>query len=196
MQDGIAKRFEQPISAPGGRLLRQIGLRFVQRRAGAARARSSGFELPLVPLVDCLLALVLFLLSSFHASGECCIEHRIDVPRAANALAMLEAPVVAVTTRQILVDGLPAGRTEEVAQGERVQRIDELFNIMKNKRELWKQINPGQEFPGTALMHVDRSVSAIVVKSVFQSTAFAGFPHIAFIVKRYGADPLERGRTL
>ena len=29
-----------------------------------------------------------------------------------------------------------------------MQRIDELFNILKAKRELWKQTHPNKDFPG------------------------------------------------
>ncbi len=60
--------------------------------------------------------------------------------------------------------------------------MDELFNVLKNKRELWKQINPGREFPGVAVLQVDRRVPALVVKSVFQTAAFAGYPNVSFMV--------------
>jgi hypothetical protein len=52
-----------------------------------------------------------------------------------------------------MVDGVPAGNTRAIEEANRLQRIDELFNILKNKRELWKQINPGKEFPGVAVLH-------------------------------------------
>ena len=63
-----------------------------------------------------------------------------------------------------------------------MQRIDELFNILKSKRELWKQTHPGKEFPGVVVLQVDQDVQAVVVKSVFQTAAFAGFPNVSFMV--------------
>ena len=69
-----------------------------------------------------------------------------------------------------------------------MQRIDELFTILKNKRELWKQVNPGKEFPGVAVLQVDKRVTALVVKSVFQTAAMSGYPSISFMVGRLGKE--------
>ncbi len=66
--------------------------------------------------------------------------------------------------------------------------FNELFGILKNKRELWKQVNPGKEFPGVAILQVDRRVTALVVKSVFQTAAMAGYPSISFMVGRLGKN--------
>ena len=94
--------------------------------------------------------------------------------------------MVAITGTQILVDGTPAGNTRAIEEANRLQRVDELFNVLKNKRELWKQINPGKEFPGVVVLQVDRKVQALVVKSVFQTAAFAGYPNVSFMVGRLG----------
>ena len=101
--------------------------------------------------------------------------------------------MVAITGTQILVDGVAAGNTRAIEEANRLQRIDELFNILKNKRELWKQINPGKEFPGVAVLQVDKKVPALVVKSVFQTAAFAGYPNISFMVGRLGGPGGEGG---
>ena len=89
---------------------------------------------------------------------------------------------MAITGTQILVDGIPAGSTRAIEEANRLQRIDELFNILKSKRELWKQINPGKPFPGVCILQVDQNVPALVVKSVFQTAAFAGYPNVSFMV--------------
>ena len=94
--------------------------------------------------------------------------------------------MVAITGSQILVDGIPAGNTRAIEEANRLQRVDELFNVLKSKRELWKQINPGKTFPGVCVLQVDKRVTALVVKSVFQTAAFAGYPQISFMTKRLG----------
>ena len=76
------------------------------------------------------------------------MDKNVQLPKAENVLDMVEAPMVAITGTQILVDGVPAGSTRTIEEANRLQRVDELFNVLKNKRELWKQINPGKEFPG------------------------------------------------
>lgn len=177
----LARRFTSPISRPGPRLFRYLPLRFLKGALGR-RGRQTGFELPLVSLVDCLLCLILFLLTSFSADAEC--PERQKVPSAENAQTNTEAPVVAVTQRQILLDGAPAGSSVEVLQGGRLTRLDGLFNQLKAKRELWRQLNPGRDFPGVVVLQIDRKVPALVVKSAFQTAAYAGYPNVSFLVKQ------------
>ena len=68
-----------------------------------------------------------------------------------------------------------------------------LFNILKNKRELWKQINPSKDFPGIAILQVDREVEAVIVKSVFQTAGLAGYPNISFMVQNRGGGKKKEG---
>jgi biopolymer transport protein ExbD len=179
-------RFHQPIGVPGRRLLHHIPLKNVQKKVAGGGGRSLNMEIPLIPFIDFLLCIVCFLLASFSASGELPVDKNVKLPKAQNVLDMTDAPIVAITGTQILVDGTAAGSTRTIEEANRLARIDELFNILKNKRELWKQVNPGKEFPGVALLQVDRRVPALVVKSVFQTAAMAGFPAISFEVGRIG----------
>jgi biopolymer transport protein ExbD len=179
-------RFEQPIAVPGRRLLHHINLDFVRNKVAGGGRRSVNQELPLVPFIDFLLCIVLFLLASFSATGELPIDKNVKLPSAQNVLDMVEAPMVAITGTQILVDGIPSGSTRAIEEANRLQRIDELFNVLKSKHELWKQINPGKPFPGVCVLQVDKRVTALVVKSVFQTAAFAGYPQVSFMTKRIG----------
>jgi biopolymer transport protein ExbD len=179
-------RFQQPISVPGKRLLHHISLGFVRFKVIGGGRRSVNQELPLIPFIDFLLCIVLFLLASFSATGELPVDKNVKLPSAQNVIDMVEAPMVAITGSQILVDGIPAGSTRAIEEANRLQRVDELFNVLKSKRELWKQINPGKTFPGVCVLQVDRRVPALVVKSVFQTAAFAGFPNVSFMAKRIG----------
>jgi biopolymer transport protein ExbD len=188
MSDKPLSRFHQPISTPGRRLLYHIPLRFVRKKVAGGGHRSVNQEIPLIPFIDFLLCIVLFLLASFSASGELPIDKNVKLPNAENVIDMTDAPMVAITGQQILVDGTPAGNTRAIVEANRLQRIDELFNVLKNKRELWKQLNPGKEFGGVVVLQVDRKVQALVVKSVFQTAAFAGYPNVSFMVGRLGGQ--------
>jgi biopolymer transport protein ExbD len=179
-------RFHQPISVPGPVLKHHIKLAFVRKKVAGGGSRSVNMDLPLIPFIDFLLCIVIFLLTSFAASGDLPVDKNIQLPKAQNVMEMLEAPMVAITGTQILVDGVPSGSTRTIEEANRLQRVDELFNVLKNKRELWKQLNPGKEFPGVAILQVDKRVPALVVKSVFQTAAFAGFPNISFMCGRIG----------
>lgn len=181
-------RFHQPISVPGRRLLKFVPLKFVQKKVHGGGGRGVNQELPLVPFIDFLLCLVLFLLASFSATGELPVDKNVKLPNVENAIDMMEAPIVAVTGTQILVDGIPAGSTRAILDSNRLQKIDELDTILKSKRDLWKQLKPGQEFPGNVILQVDRRVPALVVKSVFQTAAFAGYPAVSFMVGKIDSD--------
>ncbi len=179
-------RFHQPISVAGRRLMHHVPLKFVQKKVGGGGGRSVNQEIPLIPFIDFLLCIVLFLLASFSASGELPIDKSVKLPKAENVIDMTDAPMVAITGTQILVDGTAAGSTRTIEEANRLQRVDELFAILKNKRELWKQVNAGKSFPGVVVLQVDRRVSALVVKSVFQTAAMAGYPSVSFMVGRLG----------
>jgi len=187
MSSGKAlSRFHQPISVPGRRLLHGVPLKFVQKKVTGGGGRSVNQEIPLIPFIDFLLCIVCFLLSSFSASGELPMDKNVKLPAAENVQDMVTAPMVAITGSQILVDGSPAGSTRVVEEANRLTRVEELYNRLKNKRELWKQTNPNKEFDGIVVLQVDRRVSALVVKSVFQTAALAGYPSVSFMVGRMG----------
>jgi len=176
-------RFHQPIAQPGRRLMHHVGLKFVANKAaGGGGGKALNADIPLVPFIDFLLCIVLFLLASFSSSGELPLDKNIKLPNAGNAMDMIEAPMVAVTGTQILVDGIPAGSTRAILDANRMQKIEELGELLKNKRELWTQLKPGVKFPGNVILQVDRRVPALVVKSVFQTAAFAGYPAVSFMV--------------
>ena len=187
MSSGKAlSRFHQPISVPGRRLLKGVPLRFVAKKVGGGGGKSLNHDVPLIPFIDFLLCIVLFLLASFSASGELPVDKNVQLPQADNVEDMTTAPMVAITGQMIMVDGIPAGTTRPVKEANRMQKLDELFNLLKTKRELYKQINPGKDFPGIAVLQVDRQVEALVVKSVFQTAALAGYPNISFMVQNRG----------
>ena len=182
MSNKALSRFHQPISVPGRRLLHHISLDFVKKKVSGGGQRAVNAELPLIPFIDFLLCIVLFLLASFSATGELPVDKNVKLPSAQNVMDMVEAPMVAITGTQILVDGNAAGSTRVIEEANRLQRVEELFNILKNKRELWKQVQPNKPFPGVCILQVDQDVPALVVKSVFQTAAFAGYPNVSFMV--------------
>jgi len=171
-----------PIQEPARRLMHHVGLTFVSKKVEGGGHRATNASLSLTSMIDFLVVTVVFLLMTFSASGETPIAKGLNMPKAENTLDMIDAPIVAVVGSQILVDGGPAGNTRPVEESDRMQRIDELFNLLKAKRELWKQTHPGKDFPGVVMLQIDQNIKAVIVKSVFQTAAFAGFPNVSFMV--------------
>jgi biopolymer transport protein ExbD len=170
------------IAQPGRRLMHFIPLKFVQHKVTGGGKRSIAAALSLTSMIDFLVVTVVFLLMTFSASGETTVAKGVTLPKAENTLDMIDAPLVAIAGSQILVDGNLAGNTRAIEDSKRLQRIDELFNVLKGKRELWKQLHPNKEFPGVVVLQIDQDVPAIVVKSVFQTAAFSGYPNVSFMV--------------
>ena len=170
------------IQKPGRRLMHQVPLKFVRKRVVGGGGRTVNAGLNLTSFIDFLIVVVVFLLMSFTASGEIPVDKNTRLPSAENTVDMVDAPVVAITGTQILVDGSAAGSSRAIEEAGRLTRVDELHAVLKNKRELWKQLNPGRSFPGVVVMQVDKRVPALVVKSVFQTAAFAGYPNVSFMV--------------
>ncbi len=170
------------IHEPGRRLMHDIRLQFVLKKVTGHGGRSVAAGLSLTSMIDFLVVTVVFLLMTFSASGETPLNKAVKLPDAQNTMDMIDAPMVAITGSAILVDGNPAGNTRAIEDSKRLQRIDELFNILKGKREVWKQLHPGKDFPGVVVLQIDQDVQAVVVKSVFQTSAFAGYPNVSFMV--------------
>lgn len=179
-----------PVDKPGKRLLHHISLKSVHDKVTGHGRRATAAGLSLTSMIDFLVVLVVFLLITFSSSGETTIAKNVALPYAGSTTDMMDAPIVAVVGSQVLVDGTPAGNTRGVEEADRLQRLDELFNILKQKRDQWKTLHPGKEFPGVVMLQIDvgdaeqgrEGVKAVVVKSVFQTAAFAGFPNVSFMV--------------
>ena len=170
------------IHEPGRRLMHGVPLNFVKKRVSGGNHRSVVAGLSLTSMIDFLVVTVVFLLMTFSASGEVPAPKNMRLPQAENTLDMIDAPLVAISGTEILVDGTKFGNTMAIMESKRLQRIDELFNVLKGKREVWKQLHPGKDFPGVVVLQIDQEVMAVVVKSVFQTAAFAGYPNVSFMV--------------
>ncbi len=122
---------------------------------------------------------------SAEASAASAASVAVDdgLPSAANTEPLLaDVPAIVVDHDHVLVDGAVVGDVKAILAVGRMQKIDGEFAALKNKREAWKAAHPGAPFPGVALLRMPRDTKAIVVKSVFQTAAFAGYPNLAFAV--------------
>src|SRR5436305_1794612 len=99
------------IQEPGRRLMHAVPLKFVRKRAVGGGGRSVNAALSLTSMIDFLVVTVVFLLMTFSASAETPAPRGVNMPKAENTLDMIDAPLVAITGSQILVDGTAAGNT-------------------------------------------------------------------------------------
>lgn len=176
--------YENLVHKPGRRLMHHVKLDFVRHKVHGGGHRGVAASLNLTSMIDYLVTVVIFLLMSFSASGETPVDKNVTLPVAQNASDMVTAPMVAINGKQILVDGKAIGSTQAVEESGRVNpRIDELYTVLKQLKDDWTKLNPGKgQHPGVVLLQIDRQVKAVVVKSVFQTAASAGYPNVGFMV--------------
>jgi TonB family protein len=108
----------------------------------------------------------------------------ISLPGATNVLDLDDAPVIVVDQAHVLVDGQIVGDLAPILASHRMQRIDGLFTEMKARYVAAKHAQGDAPFHGQCNLVIDASTTAVVVKSVFQTAAFAGFPYPSFVVRR------------
>lgn len=85
------------------------------------------------------------------------------------------APLVVVLRgNTVLLDGALVANTDRIAESGRMQKVDGLFTALQQHHF----DHPGPRPP--VLLDVARDIPAVVVKSVFQTAAFAGYTDIQF----------------
>ncbi|MFO0564017.1 MAG: AgmX/PglI C-terminal domain-containing protein [Polyangiaceae bacterium] len=110
----------------------------------------------------------------------------VELPTAAHAIEPEAGEHVVVTRSRVWVAGVEVASVDEIAARDRVARVDGLYDVLRRTRESEKTRHPGEPFSGVVSYWIDRRVPALVVKSVFQSAAFAGYPNGRFVVWREG----------
>ncbi len=105
-------------------------------------------------------------------------------PRAPGA-----APTIVVSTAKLELDGQAVGDAHALLQTRRVQRVDGLFQALRRAREVESTRD------AVVRLAIDEETPAVLVKSVLQTTAFAGFPRVAFLVRaldgKRGSLPID-----
>src|SRR5690349_6596993 len=116
-----------PIKRPGRVLLHHIPLKFVKNRVAGGGRRSVDAQIVLVPFIDFLITLVVFLLTSFSATGELLAQQpNLRMPDASNVVDLEISPIVAVNPQVVTLDGLRVGDTQTLAASPQVERIEQL----------------------------------------------------------------------
>lgn len=168
------------LEAPKPRLLQSIPLRFIKRRGHAPKAISQ--ELPLVPFVDFLITLVVFLLMSFSTSGEIRASDTIRLPSATHGVDLEQAPVLTVDRAAVLLDGRRVLATADLGTRAEASPEPRLVEALEREAQSCRQLR--RRCPGLVLLAVDRDTDMRMVRRVVVSAAAAGYPNVGFAVDR------------
>ncbi|MDW8246392.1 MAG: biopolymer transporter ExbD [Sandaracinaceae bacterium] len=178
-----------PIKKPGKVLLHRIPLKFVRTRVAGGGRKSVDASIPLVPFIDFLITLVVFLLSSFSATGELIAQRAgLTMPNARNVDELKLAPIVQIDARAVTLDGRRMADTPTLASNPALERIEPLVQDLETMRRNWNILHPRDPFPGTVILQADRAIDFRVIKKVMFSAAQAGYVNVSFAVNQVGGN--------
>jgi biopolymer transport protein ExbD len=134
----------------------------------------------LVPFVDLLLTVVVFLLTTFSVSE---IPLAADLPDADNGTALASAPIISVDRSVVTVDGQRVADTPSLLADSDLARVEQLVLGLEHARTNWETLHPGQAFEGRVVLQVDRAVDYRAVRKVLFSASQAGYGGISLAVR-------------
>jgi biopolymer transport protein ExbD len=176
-----------PINMPGKVLLRNVPLEFVSKKVSGHGAKAVDVSIPLIPFIDFLIVLVVFLLISFSASGELLAQKaNLKMPKASNVVDIDISPVIAVDPVVITLDGRRMADTATLAADPKVERIEQMIQDLETLKRNWSILHPQEPFPGQVILQADVSIDYRVIKKLMFSTAQAGYANVSFAVNRSG----------
>jgi biopolymer transport protein ExbD len=178
-----------PIHNPGRVLLHHIPLKFVHDRVAGGGRKGVDVAIALIPFIDFLITLVVFLLMSFSASGELLAQRpNLVMPEAANTIDLEIAPIIAIDPQVVTLDNRRMADTQSLAATPQLERIEQLVQDLETLKRNWGMLHPNDPFQGMVILQADQNVDFRVVKKVMFSAAQAGYTNVSFAVNQGGGD--------
>lgn len=168
------------IQQPGPRLCASIPLSFIRKNQSGKKKVDA--QITLIPFIDFLLTIVVFLLMSFSATGEIPVA-AAELPEAEHGVELQLAPVVSVDASLVTVDGHRVADTPSLMSDARLSRIEGLVTNLETARRTWEMLHPNEHFSGRVVLQIDRAVDYRVVRKVLFSAAQAGYTDMDFAVR-------------
>ena len=181
-----------PIVQPGKRPAKRFAASKVLGGKFAHGSRATNVDLNVVPMVDMMTMLVIFLLQQFSATGEVLyMQKDIRLPDARHGQQIEVAPVVAINSTQVVVSGQ---KVADVADLEKdpSQIIAPLVEKLRDEKKRWDFIHQNdrdreKDWKGDVNVQADVKVPFRVVRRVMTSAAEAGYGNVNFAVVEEGA---------
>ena len=180
-----------PIVLPGRRPARRFQASKILGGKMQRRRRSTNADLNVVPMVDMMTMLVIFLLQQFSATGEIIFMQKdIKLPEARHGQMIEVAPVVAINATEIAVTGQKVAEISDLESDAGYLNIPALEERLRDEKKRWEfihQRDPSQKWDGLVNIQADRKVPFRIVKRVMYSCGVAGYFTINFAALDSGA---------
>jgi biopolymer transport protein ExbD len=180
-----------PIVLPGKRPSKRfekskvLGGKFLKGR------KSTNADLNVVPMVDMMTILVVFLLQQFSSTGEVLyMQKDIKLPDAHHGQTIEIAPVVAIGAQQIVVTGVKVADIPDLDRDSGYLNIPALEERLRDEKKRWEFIHkadPSSKWDGIVNIQADKAVPFRIVMRVMYSCGVAGYFNINFAALDAGA---------
>ncbi len=172
-----------PIVTPGKRPAKRFEASKILGGKMTRGRKSTNAELNVVPMVDMMTMLVIFLLQQFSATGEVLyMQKDIQLPDAHHGQMIEVAPVITISSGEITVIGK---KVADIADLERdgylnIPGIEEALRDEKKRWDFLHQQDPEKRWEGVVNIQADRFVPFRMVKRVMRSCGVAGYFNLNF----------------
>jgi len=175
------------ITKPGFHLRSRWDLpSFRKRNSGQIGGRKVSAELNLTAMIDMFSTIVLFLMTTFSATGDILITNsEIKLPVAEHAFLLQRSPIVTVFDRGVLIEGTAVGDNSDIQA--KVEDSDWELPLMKEQLRSYKAFfesaDAGVPFPGRVILQADKKLNFIYLKRAMYALVEEGYTNIDLVVQ-------------
>ncbi len=164
---------------------------FRRRSHGQFGGRKISAELNLTSLIDLFSTLIIFLISTFSATGEIMVaQANMKLPIAKHARILVRSPIVTVTPEGIALEGKGLDKSLNI---DRIEEANWEMPLLKDRlrqyRTQFEALQAGIPFPGNVIVQADRSLDFVYLKRVLYNLVSEGYTGINLVVRGEGSKP-------
>jgi biopolymer transport protein ExbD len=186
-----------PIVTPGKRPAKRFERSKVLGGKIARGKKATNADLNVVPMVDMMTMLVIFLLQQFSSTGEVLyMQKDIKLPDARHGQMIEIAPVIAVSAQQIVVTGVKVADIADLDRDSGYLNIPALEERLRDEKKRWEFIHktdPQAKWDGMVNIQADKAVPFRIVKRVMYSSGVAGYFNMNFATLDAGSEAALSG---
>jgi biopolymer transport protein ExbD len=173
-----------PIVTPGKRPAKRFEKSKILGGKMLKGRKATNAELNVVPMVDMMTMLVIFLLQQFSSTGEVMyMQKDIKLPDAQHGQLIEVAPVVAISAQQVVVTGVKVADIPDLDRDSGYLNIPALEERLRDEKKRWEFIHkqdPSSKWDGIVNIQADKGVPFRIVKRVMYSCGVAGYFSVNF----------------
>lgn len=180
-----------PIVTPGKRPAKRFEKSRVLGGKMTKGRKATNADLNVVPMVDMMTMLVIFLLAQFSSTGEVLyMQKDIKLPDASHGQMIEIAPVVAISSDQVVVTGVKVADIPDLDRDSGYLNIPTLEERLRDEKKRWEFIHksdPSSKWDGVVNIQADKAVPFRIVKRVMYSCGVAGYFNVNFAALDVGS---------